>query len=138
MAQVQPVQDRPSGAGVAETTKTLRKPRTAPLPRAADLVSAFGGAPVGLFRTRSDGTLLDANPTLVRLLGYPSRAALLAINARDLYVHPEDRDRTLTRLNASDSLHDAEMQLRRADGQTIWVTEHVRAVRDADGRMAVI
>src|SRR4029450_1904018 len=40
----------------------------------------FEDTPIGLYRTAPDGQLLDANAALVRILGYPSREALLAVN----------------------------------------------------------
>ena len=123
---------------MTDTIRTVRKSGNPPLPRTADLEGAFEGVPVGLYRTRPDGTIVDANPTLVRMLGFPSRAALLAINAGDLHVHPQDRQHTLDHLARSGSLQDSELELRRADGRTIWVTEYARAVLDAQGRVAFV
>jgi len=54
--------------------------------------SLFDGVPVGLYRTTPDGKILDSNPTLVEMLGYPDLETFLGRNAQDLYVNPKDRD----------------------------------------------
>ena len=44
--------------------------------------------PVGLCRVTRDGTFLHANLAFLRIMGYPSLAALQKIDARALYVNP--------------------------------------------------
>jgi GAF domain-containing protein len=39
--------------------------------------SLFDGVPIGLFRTTPAGEIVDANPGLIQMLGYPNREALL-------------------------------------------------------------
>ena len=48
----------------------------------------FEGVPVGLYRATISGQILDANPALMRMLGFPSRESLMAANLRELYVEP--------------------------------------------------
>jgi PAS domain S-box-containing protein len=76
----------------------------------------------GIVRVRLDGQILDCNPAYARMLGYDSRAEVLRLNARDLYVDPEGRERLLAGLQTPSGLVDVELQLRRADGQLIWVS----------------
>src|SRR5574340_157085 len=40
----------------------------------------FERVPIGLYRRGFDGTLLEANPALVRILGYPDRDSLVSRN----------------------------------------------------------
>ena len=47
--------------------------------------SLFDGVPVGIYRSTPEGVITDANPTLIRMLGYPDRDALIEKNASDLY-----------------------------------------------------
>ena len=47
----------------------------------------FERVPMGLYRTAPEGEILDANPALVEMLGYPDRETLLAANVIDGYVH---------------------------------------------------
>ena len=53
----------------------------------------FENVSVGLYRTTPSGQILDANPALVRMLGFPDRESLLAVNAADFFVDPADRER---------------------------------------------
>lgn len=95
----------------------------------------FNRVPVGLYRTTPLGQILEANPALVQMLGYPDRQSLLATNAADLFVHPEERGREQALLDHDDIVRGFEAQLRRYDGTIIWVRDTSRAVRDADGQL---
>ena len=97
--------------------------------------SLFNGVPVGINRTTPAGQILDANPALVHMLGYPDRESLLSVNATDLYVDPEDRRRWQALIKREGVVRGFEVQLRRHDGTTIWVRSNTRAIRDADGRV---
>jgi PAS domain S-box-containing protein len=85
--------------------------------------------PAGVWRTTSTGQILDANPALVHTLGYADRAALLAVNSADLYVHREDRDR-LRQILATEGVADFTAELRRADGTPLWARMQVRSTSE--------
>ena len=53
--------------------------------------SMFDHLPIGLYRCTSDGRFLDANPALVRILGYPDPQTLENSYASLLYLNPADR-----------------------------------------------
>jgi len=94
----------------------------------------FNDVPVGLYRTTPEGRILDANPALVEMLGYPDRASLLATKATDLYIGPGDRERWQALVESEGIVREFEHRLRRCDGTTIWVEDSARVVMDADGR----
>lgn len=94
--------------------------------------SLFERLPVGLFRSRADGAIEDANPALVRMLGFPDLEALRAVNLGNLYVDPEDRRVLLERLDREGAAT-YEFRLRRADGAILWVRGSSSLVRDPDG-----
>lgn len=96
----------------------------------------FEHVPVGLYRSTPAGQFLDANEALIRLLGYPDRAALLATNAVQLYANSEDRGQWQQLVDREGVVADFEVQWRRFDGTVIWVRESARVVRDAAGRSA--
>jgi PAS domain S-box-containing protein len=98
----------------------------------------FEDTPIGLYRSTVDGRLLDANPALVRILGYPDRETLLATPIAGTYVDPADRDR-LIRLAAQERTGSyAEMQLRRFDGSPTWVRINTHVVPDVQGTPALL
>lgn len=90
----------------------------------------FEGVPVGLYRTTPDGQILDVNPALVEMLGYPDRDSLLAINVSEGYVYPEDQSRWKRMLEQKIVIREHESQWRKYDGTVIWVKENARAVYD--------
>ena len=50
--------------------------------------SLFDNAQLGIFRSTPQGRLLAVNPTLVRMLGYDSPAALMVVDLATLYKEP--------------------------------------------------
>ncbi len=97
--------------------------------------SLFDGMPVGLYRTTPDGRIVDANPKLVQMLGYPDRETFLACDATEVYADDDGRGRWQAHMEKSRDFHRAEIRMRRYDGGVIWVENYSRAVRDADGRI---
>lgn len=96
--------------------------------------SFFEDVPVGLFRTTLAGTILDANPAFLHMLSYPDREALIQGSAADLYVDPGAWTHWVALLESTGAVTDFESQLRRRDGDAIWVRASARVVRDAAGR----
>jgi PAS domain S-box-containing protein len=94
--------------------------------------SLFDGVPVGLYRTTSEGQILDVNPALVKMLGYPDRESLLAVNLASIYVAPEARGRWQALMDREGIVRDAEVQLCRYDGTVIWARDTARAIRNVD------
>ncbi|MBI1808976.1 MAG: response regulator, partial [Gemmatimonadetes bacterium] len=103
--------------------------------RSEQLRSLFEGVPVGLHRTTPDGQILDANPALVQMLGYPDRESLLRVKTPSLYVNREDRRVFRSRIERDGVVRDFEAQFRQRDGTVIWTQANARAVRDEGGRV---
>lgn len=95
--------------------------------------SMFDHLPIGLYRTSVEGELLDANPSLVQILGHPDRNTLELAYARHFFVSPEDRDTFLTRLERFGILRGFESELKRPDGRTVRVRNAARSHRDELG-----
>lgn len=94
----------------------------------------FEGVPVGLYRTTQEGKVLDANPTLVKMLGYPDRKSLFEVNANDIYVDPKVRNRMHTIMDRAGVVYNSEQRMRRYDGKIIWSQDTARAVLDGEGQ----
>ena len=88
--------------------------------------------PVGVYRTTRDGTFIEANTELARMLGYKKPSDLFRCNVRDFYVTPLDRDRHLQKLSSNPTVFQ-EFELRRADGRKFWVRDYCRRVKDPRG-----
>jgi PAS domain S-box-containing protein len=95
--------------------------------------SLFDRMPVGLYRTAPDGRILDANPALVALLGFPDRETLLRARTHDFYVDLQDRATHRNQVKQDSRVIDYETRLRRYDGSVIWIVDSMRVVRDEAG-----
>ena len=79
----------------------------------------------GVYRTTTDGRILDCNEACARIFGYDSRESFLSNAATDFYFDRAERERLVQKLRAQGSLTNTELRLRRRDGSTVWVLENV-------------
>jgi PAS domain S-box-containing protein len=93
----------------------------------------FEGSPMGLYRTTPNGIIIEVNPTMTRMLGYPDRALLIGMNISGVYLNQEDAKRWHTLMEHDGIVQGLETQFRRYDGTIIWVRDTARAIRDAEG-----
>lgn len=103
----------------------------------SELTDLFRRVPVALYRTDEQGRLLVANDALVRLLGYESLEELLSAMrlVTSAYVDPAERTRWIAEMNTEGLVFDFAVELKRADGSTMWVQDTARAVRDDEGEL---
>ena len=84
----------------------------------------------GIYWVSPDGTLLDTNPALVRMLGYESIDSLLAIrDTGTLFCDPTLREQVLAEDRAADRA-DFTVDWKRSDGKIITVRLIGRRARD--------
>lgn len=98
----------------------------------------FDHLPIGLYRASPDGDFMDANPALVRILGYPDPKTLQTVYSSQLYVNPADRRRFREMLDRYGVARGFETRLKRVDGTTVLVRNTARAHRGGDGRILYI
>ncbi len=97
--------------------------------------SLFERVPVGLYRSTLAGEIVDANPALAWMLGYPDPQSLQAATAADFYVDPGQRSRFQALVEEQGSVRGFEAEFRRRDGAVIAVRLSANRVRDAEGRL---
>ncbi|HEU0054216.1 MAG TPA: PAS domain S-box protein, partial [Longimicrobium sp.] len=90
---------------------------------------------VGVYRATTDGRLREGNDAILRLTGYPSLEAYLAVSCEDHWVDVAERRRWLELLERDGEVRDFEYLHRRADGSAFWARETARALHDAEGRV---
>lgn len=78
--------------------------------------------PDGVYKSSHQGKILDANPALVKMLGYQSLDELKAIDVKtDLYFDTSDRESAALEQRYEEM---AIYRLRKKDGSEIWVEDH--------------
>jgi PAS domain S-box-containing protein len=94
----------------------------------------FENVPIGIYRSEPGGRVIDVNPALVNMFGYPDKEMLLSRPAAEMYADPRDREIFKDMVNGRRPTQPCEFQMRRLDGGVIWVENQGVAVRNADGR----
>ena len=95
----------------------------------------FNSIPIGLYRTTPEGSILDVNPAMQEILGYPDRNTLLQIKSLETYIDRDERKLFQHLLEEQGFVQDFAVRLRRHDGSSIWVTINTTIVHDTDSQM---
>ncbi|NLD57875.1 MAG: PAS domain S-box protein [Methanomicrobiales archaeon] len=91
------------------------------------------------YRTDSDGKLLMASPSWARLLGYDSMDECLGRSiADDFYQNPDDRKKFRDLVYQTGSSHDYEVELKKKDGSSLFVSTNSHLYYDESGKVAGI
>jgi two-component system sensor histidine kinase/response regulator len=89
--------------------------------------------PDGVYRSTHAGRFLEVNPAMVSILGYDSKAELMAIDIKSqLYFAEQDRESAALEEKQSEM---STFRLRKKDGSEIWVEDHGRHVLDGQGNI---
>jgi PAS domain S-box-containing protein len=95
----------------------------------------FENAPIGIYRTTPDGSILIVNPALLKMLGYASIRELNDKNVeKNGYANPETRIKFKELIEEKGEVKGYEASWNKKDGSLIYVRENARAIRDEDGR----
>ncbi|MGJ3252574.1 MAG: PAS domain S-box protein [Elainellaceae cyanobacterium] len=92
----------------------------------------------GVFQIAPNGRYVYANLTVVAMLGYQTSQELIdAVAEADarLYVDASQYYLLIQTLEERDVVQEFECQLYRQDGNAIWVSKNIRAVRDPTGTL---
>ncbi len=90
-------------------------------------------AAYGIFRAGLDGRFTDVNPALVRTLGHPDAASVLAVAAGGVFYDRADHQRLLDEALRGQHWGWTEVRWRRHDGAPILVRLSLQVVLDAHG-----
>ena len=96
----------------------------------------FENATEGIFQTSIQGRLLQANPALARMFGFASPEEMIeriTDLGTQLYARSEDREHLRRLIAEHDLVENFEAETRTKDGQSIWVSINIHAVRDQNG-----
>jgi PAS domain S-box-containing protein len=85
-------------------------------------------APIGVYQSAPDGSLLTANPALANLLGYDTVAELLQKNLREVYANPREREQLVVAFERVGTSAEVELQWKRKDGSLLWLQVNAHTV----------
>lgn len=98
----------------------------------------FEGSVDGIYVTTPAGELLNANPALARMMGYDSPQQLIdSISdiAHTIYLQPEARAEYQRLMERDGMVREYEYQVRRRNGEILWLSDSATAVRDERGEI---
>jgi PAS domain S-box-containing protein len=99
---------------------------------------AFAHAPIGMMLCQMDGTIIQVNPALYRMLGY-SESELKQLTFRD-FTHPEDLEKQIPFyekcVSGEISSYQLEKRYIKKDGEIIWVSMTAAITADQAGHRA--
>jgi PAS domain S-box-containing protein len=87
----------------------------------------------GIYIATPAGAILDANPALVRMLGYDSKEELLKKQVPEIFVDKSERKAIQDEVERQPMLQGREITLLRKDGNSIVCLNTAAAVRDTSG-----
>jgi PAS domain S-box-containing protein len=85
------------------------------------------------YRTDLEGRITMISPAGVKLAGYASLDEMIGLNAQDMYVDPDERERLLFAVAETGEITGYPLQLRRRDGSIRFVTTSSHFIHDAQG-----
>ncbi|MGH9740767.1 MAG: PAS domain S-box protein, partial [Candidatus Acidiferrum sp.] len=89
----------------------------------------------GIYITTPEGSILDANPALVRMLGYDSKEELLSKQVTDIFASADERKSLQEEVERQNAPQSREITLLRKDGSPIVCLNTATAVRDTAGHV---
>lgn len=97
----------------------------------------FENAVVGMYQSTPTGQYLKANQALARIFGFETPEELIRSvnNISELYSSPAERSVVNSELERVGRVTGKEVEMRRHDGQSIWISLSARVVRDDDGNV---
>jgi PAS domain S-box-containing protein len=73
-----------------------------------------------------------ANPSIIRMLGFPDEDAIKKVPIRDIYLRPRESETFSSRLLARKKLNWEEIQFKRADGAPVWGSVSAQVVKGGE------
>jgi len=100
--------------------------------------SIFENAIEGIYQSSPEGRFITVNPAFATIMGYASPQEMVTSIkdiASQLYIETSRRNGFTLLLEEEGSITGFEYQMRRKDGDLVWVSENARLVRDSNGKI---
>lgn len=100
-----------------------------------DYKKFFDRLPIGLFISTPSGEILDVNPALIDILGFPDKETLLNRSAYSGYLNQGVREDWMASIERLGVVSGFEYEWRCFDGTFIWIEESAKAIKDEHGNV---
>lgn len=92
---------------------------------------------MGIYRVtlKGGGIFMEANPAIVKIFGFESKEEFMKTKAARLYSSESGREPVVEELKNKGVVNELELEMKRKDGKTIWVSMTARAHRDKKGNI---
>lgn len=94
--------------------------------------SLFNGVPVGIYRATTEGKIIDANPSLLSILGSDDPKALHAMNFIKTYLAEDDAERLYQEVRDKGRVENFEAKIINFERNDIWISLKIQAVYDRE------
>jgi PAS domain S-box-containing protein len=96
----------------------------------------FANSVMPMFQSSVEGKLVNANRAMLKLLGYSNFYELADLDiARDIYSHSNERQTVTETLHKKGYVVNAELRLKRKNGNILTVLENARTLHDENGKV---
>ncbi len=95
----------------------------------------FQSLPIGVMLVAAHGRLIDINPRMVEMLGYPDRESLLTAEPIRLFENDKVQKDFHRKLHQQKALEGFEARLRRKDGTLLWCRLFAHPIAGSDGKL---
>jgi PAS domain S-box-containing protein len=120
-------------AGLAEDITERKRAEEALLASELKYRNIFTFAPVGIYQSSRNGTLITVNKALADMLAYDSVDEFLKVNFADVYFTEDEREKLIREHEDRGYAGDLELRWKRQDGSPIWVQLTAHAIKSTDG-----
>ena len=97
--------------------------------------SLYENSTIGLYRTKPDGKIILANPTLIKILGYSTFDELAnRCLEKEGFERSPERKLFIEQIEKGNLAYGAETAWIRKDGKTIYLRESCKAIHDSNGK----
>jgi PAS domain S-box-containing protein len=98
--------------------------------------SIFDNAAAGIFQCSQEGRITHCNPAFPRILGYADSSDTCRMSFdKTLFVHPEQYDAVMSRIQDSDRVAGFQAEVYRQDGSVAAILLNCHGLRDRHGRI---
>lgn len=120
----------PEILGIIRDTTERRRIENALITSEKKYREIFEKAVEGMFRTRPDGQILDANYSFAKILGYSSPRELIheVTNISSMYLHPEDREEILRMLKLDNVVENVLLEFLDRGRISRWIRLNARLI----------